>query len=312
LLGIAVLREADGTVVNLVMRPEIPVGDLVVELIGEDVGTESFPPRLVQADKVGDAVVGIEVGNDEIVEYFDMGAGRVGEVHILDERGLLQDVPVGLPLVQTTVDDGEGDAVAMADEDQGRHDERLVDRAGDARQEGAGIEVGRQFRSEEEIGVDASAIHGGHVVQQFPLHGQFGIGELKQEMERCQLVERLPLARRENVVLVPLAAEVGDGGNRESASGPVTQRSEETGGRFGERVRLEVLESGSDLLVGVGQESVLPIKLPITITYYPIRRHFACFPRPRHSTDFSNAMSFNTFRIMSRLTSGHLLCSSFT
>lgn len=90
------------------------------------------------------------------------------------------------------------------------------------------------------------------------------------------------------------------------------ERGEKPGGGFRERIRLEVLESGSDLLAEVGLESALPIKLPITITYYPIRRHFACFPRPRHSTDFSNAMSFNTFRIMSRLTSGHLLCSSFT
>ena len=45
-------------------------------------------------------------------------------------------------------------------------------------------------------------------------------------MERRQLVERLSLARQEDVALVPLAAEVGDGGNRESAVGLLAQRSE--------------------------------------------------------------------------------------
>ncbi len=150
----------------------------------------------MQADEVGDAVVSIEVGNGKIIEYFDVGPDRIGEANIFDKRGLLQDVPVGLPFVQSAVDDGEGDAVAMADEDQGRHGEGFVDRAGDARQEGAGIEIGRQFGSEEQIGVDAGAVHGGPVVQHITLHGQFGIGDLEEEMERRQLVERLPLARR--------------------------------------------------------------------------------------------------------------------
>jgi hypothetical protein len=81
---------------------------------------------------------------------------------------------------------------------------------------------------------------------------QLGVRELEQEMEVDQLVERLAFARREDAVLVPCTAELGDGDNREGAVGTVTECREKARGGFGERIRLEVLERGGDLLAEIG------------------------------------------------------------
>lgn len=178
-IGVHLGRRDDLPFGDEVFGPEVPVRNLPVETLVEGEGVEALLPCLMQRDEVVDGREFIEVREGKIIEDLQVGADRVGEANILDKRGLLQDVPVGLPFVQAAVDDGEGDAIVMADEDQGRHGERFVDRAGDGRQEGAGIEAGRQFGSEEQIGVDAGAVHGGHVVQHIPLHRQFGIGELK-------------------------------------------------------------------------------------------------------------------------------------
>ena len=99
LLGVAMLREAYGTAVHLVVRPEIPVGNLAVEVVGERVGAEAFLPGFVKADEVGDAELGVEVGENEVVEYLDVGADRVGAGDVLDECDLFQNVPGLLPFV---------------------------------------------------------------------------------------------------------------------------------------------------------------------------------------------------------------------
>ena len=88
LLGVAVLREADCAVVDQMVRPEIPVGDLAVEIVGEGVGAEALLPGGMEGDEVVNAEVGREIGQGEIVEDLDVGSDGVGEGDILDEGDL--------------------------------------------------------------------------------------------------------------------------------------------------------------------------------------------------------------------------------
>ena len=77
------LRQADGAVFDLVVRPEIPVGDLAVEVVGKCVGTEALLPGFVQTDEIRDTVIRMKVGKNEVVEDLSVGTDGVGPVDVL-------------------------------------------------------------------------------------------------------------------------------------------------------------------------------------------------------------------------------------
>ena len=66
------------------LRPEIPVGDLAIEVVGERVGVETFLPSFVETDEIRDAEVCIEISENEVVEDFNVGTDRIGNRDILD------------------------------------------------------------------------------------------------------------------------------------------------------------------------------------------------------------------------------------
>jgi len=49
-------------------------------------------PSFVEADEIRDAEVGTEVGEDEVVEDFEVSPDRVGDGYVFDKRDLFEDV----------------------------------------------------------------------------------------------------------------------------------------------------------------------------------------------------------------------------
>ena len=89
------------------MCPEIPVGDLAVEIVRESVGAESLLPGLVEANKIRNAEVGIEVVENEVVENFDVRSDGIGEGNVLDERDLFEDITGLVALMEAAVNDAK-------------------------------------------------------------------------------------------------------------------------------------------------------------------------------------------------------------
>ena len=130
-IGVDLGRRYDLAVGDEVPGPEVPVGDFLVEAVVKRVGVEALLPGLVEGDEVVNGGEGVEVGEGEVVQNLDMGADGIGKTDILDQGGFFENVAFGLSFVEAAVDDGHGQGVAMAQEHECRHRQRLVDGAGD-------------------------------------------------------------------------------------------------------------------------------------------------------------------------------------
>jgi hypothetical protein len=113
-----------------------------------------------------------------------MGAMGVVAQDVLDEGDFFEDVFALIAFVQAAVDDGQRQHLSVAEENEGRHVEELVEFAGDASESGACVVVPLQFESEEEVGIDD-----GTVVSAFALEAEllvagspdFVVGKLEEE-----------------------------------------------------------------------------------------------------------------------------------
>lgn len=104
LLGIAVLRQTDRAVSHLMMCPKIPVGDFAIKVVGESVGAKSFLPRFMQADKIGNTKIGVQVGKYEVIQNFEMRSNRITGVDVFNQGDFFEHVLVLVTLVQTAMD----------------------------------------------------------------------------------------------------------------------------------------------------------------------------------------------------------------
>ena len=93
----------------------------------------------MEFDEVGEVMLLVERGEGEVEQDLDVGAVRVGDADVFDERDFFQHVLGFVAFVEAAVDDGEGERVAVAEQQHDRHGEELVDLAGDARKLGAGV-----------------------------------------------------------------------------------------------------------------------------------------------------------------------------
>jgi hypothetical protein len=80
--------------------------------------------------------------------------------------------------------------------------------------------------------------------------------DLEQEMESGQLVQSFTFSGGKDPIPVPLGTKLSDCGDWEDTVGLVTQCGKQTGGGLRERVGVEILEGGEDLLAEVGHGEV--------------------------------------------------------
>ncbi len=227
LFRVAVLRQADGAAVHEVMRPEIPVGDFAVEVVGERVGAEATLPGFVKLIEAGDSEVGSEVCEGEIIEDLKMGADRIVEPDILDEGGLFQNVALGIAFVQTAVDDGERHGIAMPQEHERGHGQRLVDGAGDGGKVGAGVVAIRKLYSKKQVGVALGLLDSGGIIEKVAVGGEFGVGELEEQVEGGESLKGFALALGELLALIELIEERFGRGDGDVAVGNVAEGGEQ-------------------------------------------------------------------------------------
>ncbi len=259
LFSVAVHGQPDGAVVHQMMRPEVPVGDLAVEVVGEGVGGQALLPRLVQTDEVGDAELVAQVREDEVVEDFDVGADGVGKRDVLDQRDLLQDVLGLVAAVQAAVDHAQGDPIAVSEEHEGGHEQRLVDGA-DKRGEGrARVHGVGQVNGKEQVGLDPGGFQRGGIVEQVRLEIQLRIRELEQQVQAGRLRKRLALVGRQLAGRVELPDEVLRGRDGDAPVRGVAEGGEEAAGGVRQGLRAEGGKGGDDglALVGGGGHGVL-------------------------------------------------------
>ena len=77
---------------DVVERPEIPVGDFEEEPLVEFGTVERLLPGGVERDEIGEVVLFAERVEGEVGQDFDVGAVRVGEADVFDERDLFEHV----------------------------------------------------------------------------------------------------------------------------------------------------------------------------------------------------------------------------
>ncbi len=79
--------------VDVVQRPEVPIGYFLVEAFVELGNVEGLLPGVVQPFEIGWVVLLLEGVKREVVQDLDMGAVRVGNADVFDEGNLCQHVP---------------------------------------------------------------------------------------------------------------------------------------------------------------------------------------------------------------------------
>ena len=88
-----------------------------------------------------------------------------------------------------------GDGVAVPKEDEGRHGQRLVDGAHERGKGGTRVMARWQLGGKEEIGLDLCGMDVHRRRQKArPAAAELGVGELEEENERLQCVQRLAFA----------------------------------------------------------------------------------------------------------------------
>jgi hypothetical protein len=143
---------------DVVQRPEIPVGDFLEETLVEFGTVEGLLPRGLEFRPVGEVMLLVQLGEGEIEQDFDVGAVRVGDPNVFDERDFFEDILRFVAFVETARNDGKGERVAVAEQQHRGHAEEFVDFAGDARKLGAGVFGVLQGDGEEKIGFNAGII----------------------------------------------------------------------------------------------------------------------------------------------------------
>ena len=226
------LGQADRPVVHEMVCPEIPVGDLAIEVVREGERSEALLPGLVQSDKIRNAEVIAEFLKPEVVEDFEVCPDRIGERDILDKGDFFEDVLGLLALVEAAVDDGERDRVPVPDEHERGHRERLVDCTGDVRECRPVVVAGRKLGSEEEIRLDERAVDGGLTVKEPGLVRQLRVAELEQEMQGGEIREGLLFFRGQPALRVEGREEVFHPAKRNRALGFVSQNPKQASGGF--------------------------------------------------------------------------------
>jgi hypothetical protein len=257
LLGAHVARIDDAGVG--LERPEIPVGDVAVELLVELVGGEALFPRLVESGEVVERVVGLEFVERKLAEDVHMRTERLAifrsgaDVH--DERDLFQHVAGGVALARAAMDDAERDGVAVAEQDEGGLWEEAVDLADDAGELGAGVARLRELDGDEEVGVEGVGVVGAAIAEVERALGEgadFVGGDLEKKLGGLPVGEERGLARR------AVGSERGEEVLRrgrfdpEAAVAIVAERLEEAESRGVERLRAEGSEGIGDALAKVG------------------------------------------------------------
>jgi len=110
-----------------------------------------------------------------------MAAMRGGERDVADEGDLFENVLICLEFVLPTVDDGDGEQVAMFQHDHDGHGEDTIDLAGDASEFSAGVVLAFQLNGEKEVGLKQAGFDG-CLFEQAGVPGEFVIRELKEDV----------------------------------------------------------------------------------------------------------------------------------
>ena len=143
---------------DVVACPEIPVGDFLEKAFVEFGTVEGLLPGGLEFRPVGEVMLLVQLGEGEIEQDFNVGAVRIGDADVFDERDFFEDVLRFVAFVETAGNDGEGERVAVAEQQHRGHAEEFVDFTGDARKLGAGVFGVFQGDGEEEVGFDDGII----------------------------------------------------------------------------------------------------------------------------------------------------------
>lgn len=182
-------------------RPEIPVGEFLVEALVEEFDVEDFFPGGVEGVEVGD---GLLLWVDEIlkgkgVKDVEVAAVGAGEGDITDDGDLAEHVLVGPHFVLAAVEDGDGEdggfVREVLDEHHNGHGEDTVDLAGNGSELAAGVVAAGQLDGEEEVGAEEAWLDGG-VLEETGFAGDFLVGELEEEVGGFPLGEEGLFSRR--------------------------------------------------------------------------------------------------------------------
>ncbi|MCI0539937.1 MAG: hypothetical protein L0Z50_32430 [Verrucomicrobiales bacterium] len=235
--------------------PEIPVGHLAIEPFVQGVTGESFLPGLVQPGEVVEMIFVVQDGQREVTEDIDVGADRIGKVEILDKRDLFQHVLGLVAFVEAAVYDGERERVAMPEQEQDRHWEQSVNRAGDCGKFGPRIGARLQFEGEKQVALDDGVPEFAFRLERRQLVAERGgadffICDLEQKIHGLPLgeegvigIQRFLFGERGNEAFGGVRLE------REALLAAVAKRFEERGGGFGQRSLRETCERFDDGLL---------------------------------------------------------------
>ncbi|MCH8109113.1 MAG: glycosyltransferase, partial [Chloroflexi bacterium] len=118
-------------------------------------------------------LVGSDGSTDRTVEIVGRYANRGVRLLQLERQGkALTDNA----LVEAATDDADGNSIAVPEEDDRRHGERLINGANQRGKHSAGILAGRQFGREEQVGRDLCRLERGVVVEQVTMNVEFSVG----------------------------------------------------------------------------------------------------------------------------------------
>jgi len=130
----------------------------------------------------------------------------------------------------------------MPQEHERGHGQRLVDCAGDGGKIGAGVMALRKLGSKKQVGVALGLLDGGWIIEKVAVDGEFGVGELEQEMQRGETLDGFVLPHGELLALVELFKERLGRGNGDVAVGSVAEGGKQPRRSLRKREGVEFLE----------------------------------------------------------------------
>lgn len=205
----------------------------------------------MEADEVVEGELGVERGEGEVVEDFDVGAERVGKAHVFDEGDFFQHVARGVAPADAAADYGDRERLAVQEEEQHRHREEPIDGAGDADKLRARVALARKADGEEEEGVNFLALDlAGRLEEREGAAGREGraadvvVGELEEELDFLPVVPA-DVGFIELALRVEVGAEARLFREVEGSRALVAECLPETAGGFSERLGGESAERGS-------------------------------------------------------------------
>ena len=156
---LGVLFEVVGEI-DLIERPEIPVRKLLVEAVVEQLDVEDLLPCGVE---------GIEVPDREFLRVLQLCKGdglkdlkvpamRRDERDVANEGHLLQHILVRVDFVLAAVDDSDGEAAVVLEQDHYGHREDAVDLTRDGRELAARVFAALQLDGKKQVGAKQAAL----------------------------------------------------------------------------------------------------------------------------------------------------------